>query len=75
MTKDDVKLIFASKIQGDKDNGVISLPGGATVPIDFFANRFSSVEIPTYDNFVAFDGGIIGYIPFFNECKQEGILS
>lgn len=66
-----IRNIFAINIVGE----FIILPGGSRVDAEFFADLFSAAPSnPTYDDLVAIDGGDKGYIPFFDQCKAEGIL-
>lgn len=72
MTEQAVRDIFKGKIKGD----YIELYPFCTVEIDTFALIFSDApDSPTYDELVAIDGGDLGYIPFFDQCKAEGILT
>jgi len=72
MTKNDVIMIFASKLV---DHERIDLGGGVTVDIDVFATLFTDAPAnPTYAQLIAIDAGVMGYKPFFDQCKTEGIL-
>jgi hypothetical protein len=74
MTADSVRIVFQAKIFLPDDT--IGLSDGSTVPVDFFASLFAGAsDTPTYQELVDIDGGTKGYIPFFDECKVEGILS
>ena len=72
MTETDVITVFATKIK----NGSIDLGGGVTVEIEVFATLFADAPSnPTYDNLMRIDDERMGYKPFFDRCKAEGILS
>lgn len=44
------------------------------VDIPTFVQLFSSVTNPTYDALVAADGGKMGYKPFLDQWKEEGLI-
>lgn len=72
MTEIDVRGIFASKIKGDE----IKLLGGSTVEVETFAGIFADApSSPTYNDLMIIDTDTRGYKPFFDECKNEGVLS
>lgn len=69
MTADNVRVVF-----GVTDT--IRLNETSVVDVDVFATLFSAAsESPTYDELVAIDGGVMGYIPFFDRCKADGLLN
>jgi hypothetical protein len=69
MTADNVCTVF-----GVTDT--IKLNETSVVEVDVFAALFSAAsESPTYDELVAIDGGIMGYKPFFDQCKENGLLN
>lgn len=71
MEKKDVEIIFKEKITF----GRIILPDKSFVEVDFFTWLFKDAPShPTYAELVEIDGGLKGYIPFFDECKKEGVL-
>lgn len=68
MNAEDVKKTF-------KVVEFIELPNGAFVSVETFADLFSSASSnPTYDELIGIDGGNLGYIPFFDQCKTDGML-
>ena len=72
MQEATVYNVFKKMINGDE----IILGAGRVVSVSKFTELFSGAsDAPTYDELVAIDGGIMGYIPFFDRCKDEGILS
>ena len=72
MTIDDVRRIFARYVGGDD----LILSATNFVPIDSFVILFDSASSnSTYQELVDIDGGDKGYIPFFNKCKTDGILT
>jgi len=74
----ELEAVIQTWLPGKVRSGKVMLneEGTCYVRVDRFAALFGSVpETPTYDDFVAIDGGRLGYIPFFDQCKAEGILS
>jgi hypothetical protein len=72
MTVEDVRRIFAPKVVDE----YLILPDGSLASIDFFANvLFKDASAnPTYNELASIDGGVKGYIPFFDQCRAEGLL-
>jgi len=75
MTKDEVKIIFAPKIKGNN----LQLLDGCIVDIEKFAIRFANTPANYSDllyanGYVDADNQGMGYKPFFDQCKEEGIL-
>lgn len=71
MTKTDVENVFKNKISV----GRIDLGGGVTVDVDVFALLFANAPAnPLYNDLMQIDNGKMGYKPFFDQCKAEGIL-
>lgn len=70
MTVEDVQRIF-------RVTDLLILPNGSQVSVDFFANTLfkGAPSDPTYDDLVEIDGGRMGYISFFDQCKEQGILN
>lgn len=72
MTSENVQTVFATKIIGD----IINLPNGSFVDVESFVILFADAPSdPTYNDLVEIDGGNLGYIPFFDQCKDDGLLS
>lgn len=70
----NVAELFASKIVGS--DIVLNKENGNRVSISFFSALFKEAsEIPTHQELCDIDGGKYGYIPFFDQCKKEGILT
>lgn len=65
-----MREIFRPYIRGER----LCLPGRQDVDMSFFEHLFSSVQEFTHDNFVEVDGGQLGYIEFFDQCKADGVL-
>jgi len=76
MTGNDVRRIFASKIQGD----YIYLPNKSFLKVEEFTELFEQApNNPTYAELITIDGWTEenagkGYKTFFDQCKTEGIL-
>ena len=67
MTIDRVREVFGV-------SEFLQLPQGARVRVEIFAELFNEAsENPTYEELVNLDAGK-GYIPFFDDCKEKGIL-
>lgn len=72
MTMQDVINLFDLR---DADD-LIVLPNKATVRAEVFAGLFKGAPTNlTYDELVAIDKGVMGYIPFFDDLKEKGILN
>ena len=69
MTEDDVRTVFGLK------SDTIKINGNVIVDVSVFASLFKDAPTnPTYDDLIEIDGGRLGYIPFLDELKDEGIL-
>ena len=66
MTEEEVINLFGRSFK---------LPDGSIGNAKSFSNLFSDVSSnPTYDELVNFDNGELGYIDFFDECKEKGLI-
>ena len=77
MSKSDVLILFSSHIVNTPEFGdVLNIGDGQIISVDSFADLFSAApSTPTYAELIAIDGGVMGYIPFFDRCKAGGILN
>lgn len=67
MNTEDVERLF-------EVSGLVKLPSGSYVKTEVFAKLFREASSkPTYKELVRLDNDK-GYIPFFDECKEQGIL-
>lgn len=69
MIERDVREVFQSVIKGEN----IILGHGVMVTIDKFCDLFDGVAIK-YQALMEADQGKMGYAPFFQQCKEQGIL-
>ena len=70
MTKEDVIRIFGTEH--------IKLSSTTNVSAEDFLNIAGFSELssnPSYQEFIDFDNGELGYKSFFDECKEQGILN
>jgi hypothetical protein len=71
-----VRTALAPHVQGN-EIVLATYADGSTklaVEISTFVELFASVTEPTYDNLVAADGGTMGYKPYFDQWKAEGLV-
>jgi len=73
MTIVQIRETFSKKIIGVEEEEIILLPNAVTVELAVFVDLFENVN-PSYAELVQADEGK-GYIPFFEQCKAEGILN
>lgn len=52
----------------------IDLGNGNKISVEDFCELFKNAKSVTYSELVNVENGKMGYIPFFDECKEQGIL-
>ena len=67
---EQIYAVFEPVISGDR----INLQDGSSVAVSLFAQIFEGCEL-TYNCLAERDGGEKGYMPFFEYCKENGILN
>jgi len=71
LTSEDVERILGPHVQ----DGILVLTPTTRVPVQRFAELFADAgPNPDYDSLVAIDGGVMGYMPYLEQWRGEGLI-